>query len=91
MYKFSNLPINSGEVLLAAKDGARARIVHELADLWFHMRVWMVHAGIPPAEVEAEPGARYGKSGSGAGLGVDHARRPAARCEISTRGNYLYV
>lgn len=53
----------SGEVLLAAKNGDRAAAVHELADLWFHLLVWMGHAGITPAELERELGARYGKPG----------------------------
>ncbi len=51
------------EVLLAAKDGARAPIVHELADLQFHLLVWMASAGITPEEIEAELGARFGRSG----------------------------
>lgn len=51
------------EVLLAAKNGARAEAVHELADLQFHLLVWMAAAGIAPADVERELGARFGRSG----------------------------
>jgi phosphoribosyl-ATP pyrophosphohydrolase len=47
------------EVLLAAKNGERAPAVHELADLWFHLLVWMAQAGIAPEDVEAELGRRY--------------------------------
>lgn len=51
------------EVLLAAKGGDRAAMVHELADLHFHLLVWMADAGITPADVERELGARFGRSG----------------------------
>jgi phosphoribosyl-ATP pyrophosphohydrolase len=47
------------EVILAAKNGQKAPAVHELADLWFHLLVWMAQAGISPSEVEVELGRRY--------------------------------
>lgn len=51
------------EVLLAAKGRHKAQMVHELADLQFHLLVWMAQAGITPADVEAEFAARAGRSG----------------------------
>lgn len=51
------------EVLLAAKNGRRDPAIHELADLWFHLLVWMAQAGIRPDDVEAELGRRYEKPG----------------------------
>lgn len=51
------------ELLLAAKNGRRGEMVHELADLWFHLLVWMAGAGVKPEEVERELGARFGRSG----------------------------
>lgn len=47
------------EVILAAKNGQKAPAVHELADLWFHLLVWMAQAEITPGDVEAELGRRY--------------------------------
>jgi phosphoribosyl-ATP pyrophosphohydrolase len=51
------------EVLLAAKNGERAAIVHELADLQFHLLVWMAMAGITPREVAGELASRAGRPG----------------------------
>ena len=53
----------STELLLAAKDGDRDAAVHELADLVFHLLVWMATTGITPEDLERELGARFGKSG----------------------------
>ena len=47
------------EVLLAAKNGEHGPAIHELADLWFHLLVWMAQAGITPHDVETELGERY--------------------------------
>jgi phosphoribosyl-ATP pyrophosphohydrolase len=47
------------EVILAAKNGQPGPAVHELADLWFHLLVWMAQAKITPEDVEAELGRRY--------------------------------
>jgi phosphoribosyl-ATP pyrophosphohydrolase len=47
------------EVILAAKNGDPEQSVHELADLWFHLLVWMAQASITPQDVEAELGRRY--------------------------------
>ncbi|HEX7928929.1 MAG TPA: phosphoribosyl-ATP diphosphatase [bacterium] len=47
------------EVILAAKNGDFGPAVHEIADLWFHVLVWMAQAGISPDDIEAELGRRY--------------------------------
>jgi phosphoribosyl-ATP pyrophosphohydrolase len=51
------------EVVMAAKDGDRQRIVGETADLWFHTLVALSHFGLGPAEVLAELRRREGLSG----------------------------
>ncbi|MDZ7591668.1 MAG: phosphoribosyl-ATP diphosphatase [Rubrivivax sp.] len=51
------------EVVMAAKDGDRGRIVGETADLWFHTLVALSHFGLGPAEVLAELERREGLSG----------------------------
>jgi phosphoribosyl-ATP pyrophosphohydrolase len=51
------------EVVMAAKDGDRQRIVNETADLWFHTLVALSHFGLGPAEVLAELERREGQSG----------------------------
>ena len=53
----------STELVLAAKNGDRSAAVHELADLWFHLLVWMSKEGITPLDVEQELGRRLGRSG----------------------------
>ena len=55
------------EVVMAAKDadhGAdKTRIVCEVADLWFHCMIALVHYGLTPADVVAELERREGTSG----------------------------
>ena len=55
------------EVVMAAKDsehgGDKARIVSEVADLWFHCMVALAHYGLTPAQVLAELDQRAGTSG----------------------------
>ena len=51
------------ETVMAAKDGDRARIVAETADLWFHTMVLLAHHGLSPADVLAELVRREGTSG----------------------------
>ena len=51
------------EVVMAAKDGDRARIVAEVADLWFHTMVAWAHFDLAPADVLAELARREGLSG----------------------------
>ncbi len=51
------------EVVMAAKDGDRTRIVAETADLWFHCLVALAQFGLKPADVLAELQRREGQSG----------------------------
>jgi phosphoribosyl-ATP pyrophosphohydrolase len=51
------------ETVMAAKDGARDRIVCEVADLWFHSMIALAAFGLKPADVLAELARREGLSG----------------------------
>jgi phosphoribosyl-ATP pyrophosphohydrolase len=51
------------EVVMAAKDGDRQRIVAEVADLWFHTLVTLSAFDLSPADVLAELERREGLSG----------------------------
>lgn len=51
------------ETVMAAKDGDRQKIVHEVADLWFHTLLALAHHGLSPADVLAELERREGLSG----------------------------
>ena len=55
------------EVVMAAKDadhgGDRAKLVGEVADLWFHCMIALAHHGLKPADVVAELQRREGLSG----------------------------
>jgi len=55
------------EVVMAAKDadhgGDPAKIVNEVADLWFHCLIALAHYGLSPADVLAELERRAGTSG----------------------------
>jgi len=55
------------EVVMAAKDadagGDRAKVVNEVADLWFHCMIALAHYGLRPADVLAELERREGTSG----------------------------
>jgi phosphoribosyl-ATP pyrophosphohydrolase len=51
------------EVVMAAKDGDSARIVNEMADLWFHSMLVLARFGLKPADVLAELERREGLSG----------------------------
>ena len=55
------------EVVMAAKDadhgGDRARIVGEVADLWFHCMIALAHYGLEPADVIEELQRREGLGG----------------------------
>ena len=42
------------ETVMAAKDGDRAKIVYEVADLWFHSMIALAQFGLTPADVLAE-------------------------------------
>jgi len=51
------------EVVMAAKDGDRARLTAEVADLWFHSMIALAQYGLRPADVLAELERREGQSG----------------------------
>jgi phosphoribosyl-ATP pyrophosphohydrolase len=51
------------ETVMAAKDGDRDRIVHEVADLWFHCLLALEAFDLKPADVLAELQRREGLSG----------------------------
>lgn len=51
------------ETVMAAKDGARDKIVHETADLWFHTLVMLAQQGLGPQDVLDELDRRFGLSG----------------------------
>lgn len=53
----------AAETLIAAKNGARGALVHELADLWFHTLVLMASEGVPLADLTDELARRRGTSG----------------------------
>lgn len=53
----------SGEVLDAARNGDDAHLIHEVADLWFHTTVMLIHRGLDPQQVLAELQRRFGTSG----------------------------
>ncbi len=55
------------ETVMASKDlehgGDPARLVSEVADLWFHTMIALAHYGLRPADVIAELERRAGTSG----------------------------
>ncbi|MDZ5455543.1 phosphoribosyl-ATP diphosphatase [Azohydromonas lata] len=51
------------EVVMAAKDGARDKVIYEVADLWFHSLVALAQFGLHPSDVLAELARREGLSG----------------------------
>lgn len=55
------------EVVMAAKDvdhgGDRAKLIGEVADLWFHSMIALAHHGLTPADVIAELERREGLGG----------------------------
>ncbi|MDP1532875.1 MAG: phosphoribosyl-ATP diphosphatase [Rubrivivax sp.] len=51
------------EVVMAAKDGERDKIVGEVADLWFHTMIALSAFDLEPADVLAELERREGLSG----------------------------
>ena len=55
------------EVVMAAKDldhgGDAAKLVGEVADLWFHSMIALAHYGLAPSDVIAELERREGTSG----------------------------
>ena len=51
------------ETVMAGKDGDRAKLVYEVADLWFHSMIALSAFGLKPADVLAELERREGLSG----------------------------
>jgi len=51
------------ETVMAAKDGDADKIVHEVADLWFHTMVLLAQQGLGPERVLTELERRFGLSG----------------------------
>ena len=65
------------ETVMAAKDGDRAAIIGEMADLWFHCLIALEQHGLAPADVLAELARREGLSG----LDEKAARKDSARSD----------
>jgi phosphoribosyl-ATP pyrophosphohydrolase len=53
----------ASELIIAGKGGERQEIVHEAADLIFHLLVLLGFNDIEPEEIYAELGRRFGVSG----------------------------
>jgi phosphoribosyl-ATP pyrophosphohydrolase len=51
------------ETVMAAKDGDPDKLVHEVADLWFHTLVLLAREGLGPERILAELDRRFGLSG----------------------------
>ena len=51
------------ETVMAAKDGDKDKIIHEVADLWFHTLVLLVNENLHPDQVLKELDRRFGLSG----------------------------
>lgn len=51
------------EVILAASEQDRDKIVYEVADLWFHTLVLLSYRGVSPEEILSELERRFGLSG----------------------------
>ncbi|WCL48578.1 phosphoribosyl-ATP diphosphatase [Leptospira sp. GIMC2001] len=49
----------SGEVLIAAKNPSQAELLHEIADLVFHLEVLLVEKGLSFSDVVAELEKRH--------------------------------
>lgn len=51
------------ETVMAAKDGDAAKIIYEVADLWFHTLVLLKQQNLEPQQVLDELERRFGLSG----------------------------
>lgn len=51
------------ETVMAAKEGDKDQVVHEIADLWFHTLVLLAQQGLGPDDVLNELARRFGISG----------------------------
>jgi phosphoribosyl-ATP pyrophosphohydrolase len=53
----------SAEVIMAAKEDDKDKIIYEVADLWFHSLVLLRHKDISIEEIKDELSRRFGLSG----------------------------
>jgi len=53
----------AAEVIMATKEGDSDKIIHEVADLWFHTMILLRHQNIAFNDIEKELMHRYGVSG----------------------------
>lgn len=51
------------ELIIASKSGERADIIHEAADLWFHVLVMLKHHELSSHDILEELERRFGLSG----------------------------
>ncbi len=51
------------EVIIASKSGEKEAIIHEIADLWFHIMVLLKHHGYELKDLIQELERRFGTSG----------------------------
>ena len=51
------------EVVMAAKDNDKDKIIYEVADLWFHTLVLLRHKDIEVSKIQNELSSRFGLSG----------------------------
>ena len=51
------------EVVIASKSGKNDDIIHEIADLWFHLLILLKHHNLDISDVYAELEKRFGLSG----------------------------
>lgn len=65
----------SAEVIMAASE-SEERLVHEVADLWFHCQVLLAHRGVDVRRVLDELERRFGVSGL-----AEKRQRAARRAE----------
>ena len=72
----------STEVILASKDAVKnenkkGSVTEEIADLWFHCMVLLVHLGIKPENVLAVLESRFGKGGL-----IEKAKRTSSQKKL---------
>ena len=51
------------ETVMAAKDGDKDKVIHEIADLWFHTLILLANENLHPDQVLSELDRRFGLSG----------------------------
>ncbi|MCK5720410.1 MAG: phosphoribosyl-ATP diphosphatase [Thiomargarita sp.] len=53
----------AAETIIAAKNENKEQLIYEMADLWFHSMVLLIHQGIEPQSILNELERRFGLSG----------------------------